>query len=329
MAVLKKDLGGMGHPSYLNPVGVVDAFWRVSQPLFIRGMASMSDNTLTKQKGSAAFSEVNYSTNSLVFDWFETKVSKGYQAQTGYVARDNFINTQPSLGFNIYKSWFPKNISFFTPQLTADIYHEASSGKLQEANVNVIPFGLVFNNLAQINFNITSSWEYLTGNFSPVRNIDIAKGNYHFNRYEVYGLSNQGAAFSVEARLSAGGYYNGTLNSYYLSLRETPDPHFSLTFAYTRNDFKNTGINKTNTTTLLIAPGMRLAANPKVLLSAFYQYNTDARNGSLNTRFSWEYKPLSFIYLVYNSFNNYYHTPFEVPQKQKSAILKITYIQQI
>ncbi|MEP6611323.1 MAG: DUF5916 domain-containing protein [Mucilaginibacter sp.] len=329
MAVMKEDLGGMGRTSYINPVGVVDAFWRVSQPLFIRGMFSVSGNTLTKQNGSAAFTEVNYSTNTLAFDWFETVISKGYQAQTGYVARDNFINTQPGVSFTIHKNWFPKNISFFTPQLTADIYHEASSGKLQEANVNVMPFGLIFNNLAQVNFNITSSWEYLTESFSPVRNIAIAAGNYHFNRYELYGLTNQGAAFSVEARLSIGDYYNGNLNSYYLSLRDTPDPHYSLTFAYTLNDFKNTGINKINTTTQLLAPGLRLAANPKVLLSAFYQYNTDARNGSLNARFSWEYKPLSFIYLVCNGLNNYYRTPFEIPRQQQSAIFKVTYIKQI
>jgi hypothetical protein len=66
-----------------------------------------------------------------------------------------------------------------------------------------------------------------------------------------------------------------------------------------------------------------------MLLSAFYQYNTDARNGSLNARFSWEYRPLSFIYLVINSVNNYYKTPFGIPQRQQGGIMKLTYIRQI
>lgn len=329
MGVLHENMAGPRQASYLNPVGAADAFWRVSQPLFIRGMGSISGNTLTHQKGSAFFSEVNYGSNSFGFDWLETTVSKGYQAQTGYVARDNFINTQPNVSLTIHKNWFPKSVAFFYAQLSADIYHEASTGILQEANVVFTPVTLIFNNLAQASINITSSSEYLTEDFSPVRNINIAAGNYHFNRYELYGLTNQGAPFSAETRISTGKYYDGNLNSYYVSLRAAPDPRVQMVVTYTRNDFKHTGTTPVSTTTHLLAPGLRLAASPRLLLSGFYQYNTDAHNGSLNARLSWEYKPLSFIYLVYNNLDNYYHTPFDIPQKQQSGILKLTYIYQL
>lgn len=329
MAVLRENLAGPQQASYLNPVGAVDAFWRVNQPLFIRGMGSISGNTLTHQKGSAFFSEINYGTNVFGLDWFETVVSKGYQAQTGYVARDNFINTQPNVSVTIHKDWFPKNVAFYYAQLSADIYNEASTGALQEANVTLTPFMLIFNNLAQVSINITSSSEYLTEDFSPVRNINIAVGDYYFNRYELYGYTNLGAPFSAEARLSSGKYYSGNLNSYYISLRAAPNPHAEFVVTYTRNDFKNTGTTTASLTTHLLAPGLRLAANPKLLISGFYQYNTDARNGSLNARLSWEYKPLSFIYLVYNNLDNHYHTPFGVPQNQQNGILKLTYIHQL
>jgi len=129
--------------------------------------------------------------------------------------------------------------------------------------------------------------------------------------------------------VSTGGYYNGNLDSYYVSLRAAPIPNVSLVMSYTRNDFKNTGITNAFTTTNLLAPELRLAINPKIQLSAFYQYNTDAQNGSLNARFSWEYKPLSFIYLVFNSVDNFYKTPFDIPQKQQNGILKLTYIHQL
>jgi hypothetical protein len=329
MEILRENLAGLGQPTSVNPVEVLDAFWQVSQPFFIRGMASYSGNSLNKQKGSAAFAELNYSATHFFIDWFQTGVSKGYQAQTGFVARDNFINTQPNFYFFTHKNWFPKNVQFFSPQITADIYHEASSGKFQEANVLLMPFQLFFTNQSHLNINITSSWENLTDNFEPVRKINIATANYHFYRYEFYGITNAAAPFSAETRLSTGGYYNGKLNSYYLSLRAAPVPQLSLVMSYTRNDFKNVGIDKVSTTTHLLAPELRVAANPKMLLSAFYQYNTDARNGSLNARFSWEYRPLSFIYLVANSVNNYYKTPFGIPQKQQRGILKLTYIRQI
>lgn len=329
MAVLRENLANAQQSSFLNPVGAVDAFWRVSQPLFIRAMGSISGNTLTHQKGSAFFSEINYGTNTFGFDWFEAGVSKGYQAQTGYVARDNFINTQPNVSVTIHKNWFPKGLAFYYAQLSADIYNEASTGVLQEANVVFTPIMLIFDNLAQVNLAITSSSEYLTENFSPVHNINIAAGNYHFNRYELYGYTNLGAPFSAEARVSTGNYYNGNLNSYFLSLRAAPNPRAELIVSYTRNDFKHTGITQGSVTTHLLAPGLRLAASAKLLLSTFYQYNTDLRNGSLNARLSWEYKPLSFIYLVYNNLDNYDHSPFNMPKKQQSGILKLTYIYQL
>jgi hypothetical protein len=329
MAILRENNSGMGTSAYLNSVGVADAFYKVNQPLFIRGMFSVSDNSLSRQKGTAAFTEVNYLGSVFYLDWYQTMVSSGYQAQTGFVARNDFINTQPTLGFNIYKHWFPKNLAFFNPQVTSNVFHQTSTGIFQEASVNLIPFQLVFNNESQFNVNVTTSWENLTSNFQPVSNINIQPGNYEFSRYEIYYLSNQGAALSMETRLSTGGYYNGGLNSYYLSVRAAPTPYLSLAISFTQEDFKNTGKNKASSSTNLLAPLLRLASSSKVQLSAFYQYNTDARNGSLNARFSWEYKPLSFIYLVYNSVNNFYQTPFGIPKQQQSGILKLTFIKQL
>jgi hypothetical protein len=329
MAIIRGNDAGKGTPAYMNPVGVIDGFYRVSQPLFVRGMFSVSDNTLTKQKGTSAFSEVNYINNVVNFDWFETLVSKDYQAQTGFVERDNFINTQPNLLLMIHKNWFPKSISFFNPQVSANIFQQASTGKFQEASLNLVPFQLIFHDLAMFNLNITSSWENLISNFAPVRNITIGPGMYQFNRYEVYYLSNTAAPYGIETRISTGGYYNGLLSSYYVTLKAAPIPYVSFSLSYTREDFSGTGINKAATTTHLLAPLVRLATSPKVQLSAFYQYNTDTRNGSLNARFSWEYSPLSFVYLVYNSVNNFYPTPFGIPQQTQNGILKLTFIKQL
>ena len=52
--------------------------------------------------------------------------------------------------------------------------------------------------------------------------------------------------------------------------------------------------------THLAGPELRLFLNPRVQWSAFYQYNSAAQRGTLNARFSWEFLPLSFLYVVYN-----------------------------
>ena len=44
----------------------------------------------------------------------------------------------------------------------------------------------------------------------------------------------------------------------------------------------------------------RLALNPRLQLTAFYQKNTDDSSQNYYIRFSWEYQPLSFVYLIFN-----------------------------
>jgi len=53
-------------------------------------------------------------------------------------------------------------------------------------------------------------------------------------------------------------------------------------------------------TTRLVAPELRLAHSPRLQLTTFYQYNDAARQGTVNARLSWEYRPLSFLYVVLN-----------------------------
>jgi hypothetical protein len=45
---------------------------------------------------------------------------------------------------------------------------------------------------------------------------------------------------------------------------------------------------------------LRAALNPRVQVSAYYQYNSFGKLDQWNARASWEFAPLSFICLVYN-----------------------------
>jgi hypothetical protein len=49
-----------------------------------------------------------------------------------------------------------------------------------------------------------------------------------------------------------------------------------------------------------VGPELRASVNPRLQWSAFYQFNTVQKSGALNARFSWEFAPLSFFYVVYN-----------------------------
>ena len=77
-------------------------------------------------------------------------------------------------------------------------------------------------------------------------------------------------------------------------------------------------------TTRLVAPELRLAWNPRVQLTTFYQYNDTARQGVLNARFSWEYKPLSYLYVVLNDARGVGGQPSSVEGRQQ-LLVKLVY----
>jgi hypothetical protein len=89
------------------------------------------------------------------------------------------------------------------------------------------------------------------------------------------------------------------------------------------NRIRNLGINKVDVDIAIYTVGCRLAANPRMQLSAFYQYNSFDERGRWNVRGSWEFAPLSFVYLVFNE-NDFKQTD----SRNRSVINKISYLRQ-
>lgn len=71
--------------------------------------------------------------------------------------------------------------------------------------------------------------------------------------------------------------------------------------------------------------GVRLALNPRLQLSVFYQYNSFDQQGRWNVRGSWEYQPLSFFYVV---FNDSQIDDSLSPVREQQLISKITWVKQ-
>ena len=62
-------------------------------------------------------------------------------------------------------------------------------------------------------------------------------------------------------------------------------------------------------------------------LTAFYQYNEAVRQGTLNARFSWEFKPLSYLYVVLNDARDAGQPTLPGPRRQQ-LLVKLVYFGQ-
>lgn len=66
---------------------------------------------------------------------------------------------------------------------------------------------------------------------------------------------------------------------------------------------------------------MNVTMTNKLFFSTFFQYNEQANNINLNTRFQWRYQPAPDLFIVYT--DNYLPTPFAI--RNRALVLKLTY----
>lgn len=310
-----------------NVVGTSDFFYRPSQPLNVRGMISVSNDDRAGN-GLAYLAGLEFSKNWIIVNWLQVLSSSNYLPATGFTARKDFVYTNPSVEFLIQKDWLPKKVWYLGPTVKADVFHQTSTGAFQESDLQITPVRIVFRNLSSIGFTVNPVRQSLQASFSPLPDITFAVGDYSYLRYQVSGETNMSAPYSLQASASTGGYFDGQLNNVMATARVAPLPQVALSVTYTANWFTTSERPEAGAETHLIAPELRLALNPVIQLSTFYQYNTAIGNGSLNARFSWQYRPLSFVYLVFNSNRAIDLTPEGIRNSNQSAIFKVSYIKQ-
>ena len=151
-------------------------------------------------------------------------------------------------------------------------------------------------------------------------------GKYRYVQKQLWASTDPSKIVNAQLQYITGPYFNGRLRSTDLVLQFAPIPHISLTGHFNRNRFFGVGEPVTNETIDLYSIEARLALNPRIQLLAFYQQNSENQSKNYNVRFSWEYQPLSYIYIVCN------HTGFNSqlghPQSEDHVITKISYLKQ-
>jgi hypothetical protein len=311
-----------------NLVLSVDGFWHASEPLYIRPMLSATLPTNGVKGGFAFFNELSYVKNKILLNWLETIVTDGYASKTGFLARNNFINSRFESDFTFLTHWFNNRIRYFTPSIIADIFHTASDRELQEINITVTPFKIATLKSTTLSVSFLPSRQKLSYLFQPVPDVSISPGTYNFTQLNFNLSTNLSAPYSFIADATIGKFYSGKLNSYSLSARFVPIAKLSAIITYTYNRFYDFLPDRKVVETHLVAPELRLSINPKMQITGFYQYNTVSNLGGLNMRFAWEYKPLSFVYVVFNNLKTIDRKMTANPVNDQAGVLKISYIKQ-
>ncbi|MCC5915388.1 MAG: hypothetical protein JJU46_13520, partial [Balneolaceae bacterium] len=311
-----------------NHVGNIDTFIRFTPKVNLSVNLSGSYDELEGKVGHSGDYWVAYRDNLIYAGLIQGIVSSDYRARSGFVSRNDVIITSPAVNLNWRPGWRPPSVRAFMPAVTVFLYHTYSDLTFQEGYVAVRPVGIEFQNGASFGYSILTEWQNLRIPFSPV-GIEIEPGSYRYFQHELTFNSDRSAGVSVGGNIRHGGYFDGELTTIDLSSDVNPTPFFSAGMRFIHNRFRDLGVNAESRNVNLIAPNVRIALNPRIQLTAFWQHNTDLNTNSINTRFSWEFAPLSYLYLVFNDIHPFGDDGLSPVQGNQQAIFKLTYLKQI
>ncbi len=317
-------------PGGSNIETTVDGFFRFGASSSFNTVLTQSYTTNAGNQGFGGIVNYSYSTNQWSIRWTESLITKGFDPQTGFVSRTDIIGSTPWIMYFYRGKFLPfkKVLLTYLPGMLPELYYTASTGKFSEFDLPIFPISLAFKSGAYFGYSVTPIRQYLTSVFQPL-GVNIAPGNYSYFQHNIYLQSDPSKPVNVSVTYTTGSYYNGWLNSGIWQVQFAPIPHISLTGEYTRNYLYGVGEQKTTTLVNLYVLQARFALNPRVQLTGLYQKNSLNNSNNYNLRLSWEFSPLSYVYLIYNrGVNSVINNMVIQTQTQDHLIAKISYLQQ-
>jgi len=307
-----------------NSTVTVDGLIRPKDEWTIEYMVSGSRDYETNTNDAAGRLWVAHNPNTHYFGYIAEFVGKNYNPAMGFVRQKNVIYHSPG-GHYI---WRPKSMPWirrWDPGFFVNYYHDADNpSNFQQANIYFFPVYIFFKDNSFFQFSTYTNWQKINFDFAPL-DIQIAQGDYFYVNQRINFNTDQSRKYGLSGSYDWGGFYNGTKETVIGGLRFVPDPHLAFTADYEYNHLKGVGESSENLETHLVTGGARLALNPRVQLSLFYQYNSFDEQGRWNVRASWEYRPLSFVYFVFNDTRT---ELTEGPLATQQLIGKITFLKQ-
>jgi hypothetical protein len=280
-------------------VAAGDWFARLDERTELRGMLSATTSNPAGGEGAAGYVFLGRQTNSLYAGLLEAVVTRDYRPSTGFVSRSDVVLTSPAIIGDWRPSWRPAWLRSLKPALITYLYHGAGDLRLQEGFIQSY-VDVAFQSGALIYPYVERHFQRPTEPFELVGGVTILAGTQDYWRYGLYVASNSSAAAYARIDASTGSFFGGELDRIDSEVRYTPSPRASLAVRYEIDRLRGIGQDRTDVTTHLLAPELRLALDPRTQVTAFYQYNSDVERGTWNARFAWEFAPLSYAYLVYN-----------------------------
>ena len=249
-----------------------------------------------------------------------SKIAENYNPEVGFIMRKNVFYYSPSIRYIFYPS--TGLVNNHGAEVDYEFYNHPIYGDTDKKLE--LKYSISLNNRSGIFFQFQREYTLLLYDFDPTRTgIEFlpSESGYNYNRGTIsYNSSNQ-RLFSFKLNSSIGGFFNGDLYSYGLSINYRIVPYVNIDLSYNNNKIL---LPYANSNLSSYSSKVEVSFNTKLFLTTFFQYNSQIDNINLNTRLRWNFKPLSDIYIVFT--DNYFAKGSNLfDLKNRSLALKLNY----
>jgi len=323
-----------GTNDVFNRVGILeyrlasqDSKWTGKLSLMKAFTESDEDNSISQ------FTNLRYNSKRWSASIENAFIGSGFDAQVGFVPRKDILRTSPRLTFN----FFPANEKIRRSNLifqTDWLYKFGNDdNEIVTTFTNIeksygLRYIIDYVKTSRVEFGINTDNILLLDDFDPTRIQDdtvfLSAGetftNYAFDM-EISSDRRKRTMIRLEPIVGKffGGFRAGLGSR--LSYRIQPYANLSLRVNYNYIDI---GRNFEQANLWLIGPQFNLTFSKNVFLTTFIQYNSQADNLNINTRFQWRFAPVSDFFLVYT--DNYLSESFnDLQVNNRGLVAKFTY----
>lgn len=146
------------------------------------------------------------------------------------------------------------------------------------------------------------------------------KGYYSYDSFGFWFRTNPRRQLSGSIASNYGSFYEGIRFSSESEINYRIQPWGNFGLRYEFNDI-SLPENLESTQLHLLGATSEVSFSNKMFWTTFLQYNTQAENFNINSRFQWRYLPMSDLFLVYTE--NYF--PQSLRIKNRGLVVKLTY----
>ncbi|NER16624.1 DUF5916 domain-containing protein [Spongiivirga citrea] len=241
-------------------------------------------NASLRTIGRNYLTDVGFTPRLFNFDAInQTVVREGYTQATARISLTKFF--QKSKKLNSYRYFLGRTFVYWDEQ-----------GKLQQTS-SFLNQALFFKNLSAMYISLYHDYVNLKYGFDPLRNGNVlVPDEYSFLRARIGFNSATNNKLVYRTFVQYGQFYNGTNTTASASFQYRLLPFANLQAAYEINYLDLNELGK-DTFHLARFTG-EVFFNNRLNWTTYVQYNTQIDNFNINSRLQWEYRPLSYVYLV-------------------------------